>query len=234
MGEGKEEILAIIPARSGSKRIPNKNIRDFSGKPMLSYSIGTAKESGLFDEIMVSTDSSEIADLARRYQASVPFMRSRDNSDDHATLSEVTLEVLNNYESIGRRFTSFCLILPTSPLLTASRLNEGYRLLIQNNFKTVIPVCEFSYPVKRSLKIENNRLSMNWPEYENTRSQDLSPAYHDAGQFYWCITQSFLEEKRFFGPDCGAVILSTMEVQDIDTPDDWKLAELKYKLREKE
>jgi N-acylneuraminate cytidylyltransferase len=229
--EGSEnKKLAIIPARSGSKRIPGKNTRIFNGKPIMAYSIGAARDTGLFSEIMVSTDSEDIATIAREYGANIPFFRSPVNSDDHATLVDVALEVLAQYSAKDIEFDYFCCLLPTAPLINPLKISEAFEGLVARNYSSVFPVVKFNYPILRSLKIENDRVSMNWPEFEKSRSQDLPDSYHDAGQFYWLKTSEFLLEKKFFGSNSGAILLNEPEVQDIDTETDWLMAELKYKI----
>ena len=223
--------LAVIPARGGSKRIPRKNIRDFLGKPILAYSIEAALESNLFDEVMVSTDDAEIAEIAVRYGAKVPFLRSQNNADDHATLADVLLEVINKYAKANQEFEAVCCLLPTAPLTRSCRIVEAYQKMVGENFDSVCPVVAFSYPILRSLEItDEGKLKMIWPEYERTRSQDLKPSYHDAGSFVWVKTPAFLNEKTFWCKNGGAIILPETEVQDIDTEEDWKLAEMKYRL----
>ena len=222
--------LAIIPARGGSKRIPRKNIKDFLGKPIIAYSIEAAIQSGLFDEVMVSTDDEEIAKIAISYGAKAPFFRSKENSNDFAVLVDVIEEVLQNYSSQNISFTTICCILPTAPFINEVKITESYKELIDNNLDSVFPVLEFSFPIQRSLKIMEGRVKMVWTEYMNSRSQDLEPRYHDSGQFYWLKTSSFLKNRRLFTSKSGAIILSELEAQDIDTETDWKLAEIKYKL----
>lgn len=223
--------LCIIPARGGSKRIPRKNIKPFLGKPIIAYSIEMALKSGLFDEVMVSTDDEEIAEVAKEYGAEVPFMRSKKSADDFATTAEVIEEVLNKYLSFNQNFKYGCCIYPTAPLLNSDKLDEAYHLLLNKNFDSVFPVVEFGYPIWRSLAInENGQAAMNWPEHLNSRSQDLPKAYHDAGQFYWFNVEQFFEKKTLFGQNSGSIVLSQVEVQDIDSNVDWQLAELKAKL----
>jgi N-acylneuraminate cytidylyltransferase len=222
--------LAIIPARGGSKRIPGKNIRPFLGKPIIAYSIETAVTSGLFDEVMVSTDSEEIAEVAGRYGAKVPFWRSAARSDDHATLADVALEVLTQYSEKGMEFDYFCCLLPAAPLINTINLTEAFERLVSGNYSSVFPVVKFNYPILRSLKIENEHVSMNWPKFEKSRSQDLPDSFHDAGQFYWMKTSNFMLEKKFFSWNSGAILLNELGVQDIDTETDWLMAELKYKI----
>ena len=223
--------LAIIPARGGSKRIHKKNIKDFLGKPIISYSVEAALESGLFNEVMVSTDDDEIARIATELGARVPFLRSGKNSDDHATLTDVLLEVIKYYEGINHNYENICCLLPTAPLITASRIKEGFDKLIDLKLESVCPVVAFSYPIFRALEItDKNELKMIWPEYLNTRSQEIKPAFHDCGSFYWVLKKSLVEQQTLFCKNGGAIILPEMEVQDIDNDTDWKLAELKHKL----
>ena len=223
--------LAIIPARGGSKRIPGKNIRPFLGKPIISYSIELALASGLCDEVMVSTDSQEIADIAVKCGASVPFMRSASNADDIATLADVLLEVLAAYEENGRTFDAVCCILPTAPLIQTRTLLHAYDLLKDEKYTSVCPVAAYSYPILRSLRInEDNTLSMNWPEHLKSRSQDLPTAYHDSGSFYWTETDALQRERTVFTEKCAPLPLTESEVQDIDNEADWEMAELKFQL----
>lgn len=221
--------LAIIPARSGSKRIPGKNIRNFLGKPVIAYSIQAAFESNLFDEIMVSTDDQGIAEIALSFGAKVPFLRSSKNSDDHATLADVMTEVINEYLKAGKEFDSLCCLLPTSPLILSKRIIEGYQKMTTEDFDSVCPVVAYSYPILRSLEIaDDGKLKMIWPEFERTRSQDLKPAYHDAGSFVWIKSSALLNEKTLWCKNGGAIILPETEVQDIDSEEEWALAEMKW------
>ena len=223
--------IAIIPARGGSKRIPRKNIRDFLGKPIIAYSIESALESKLFDEVMVSTDDKEIIEIAEQYGAKVPFVRSNKNADDYATLSDVLIEVVEEYRKQGVVVQNVCCILPTAPFVTSKRLIEANKNFIENKYDSLFPVLEFTYPIKRSLiKKDDGTIKMAWPEYLNTRSQDLTPHYHDSGQFYFINTESLFEYKSVFTDNSGIIELSQLEVQDIDTLDDWKNAEIKYQI----
>jgi pseudaminic acid cytidylyltransferase len=224
--------LAIIPARGGSKRIPHKNIRHFHGRPIIEYSIETALNSGLFDEVMVSTDDSNIASIAIQAGALVPFTRSAQTANDYASLSDVILEVLAEYTERKQEFDAFCCILPTAPLLSIKTLENGFEMLSQN-YDAVCGIVAFSYPIQRALHLSNGNIKMIHAEHMFTRSQDLEETYHDSGQFYWCKTTTFLQNKRVFAEHTGAVILSSLQVQDIDNEDDWKIAELKYSLAHK-
>jgi len=222
--------LAIIPARGGSKRIPRKNIKPFLGKPIIAYSIEAALKSNLFDEIMVSTDDEEIAKTAINYGAEVPFLRSNENANDFAVLADVIEEVVLNYNKQSKSFDTICCILPTAPFVTSNIIKEAYNKLSDNNFDSVFPVLEFSFPIQRSLKIEDEKVNMVWSENLNARSQDLEPRYHDSGQFYWLKASSFNKDRKLFTNNSGAIVISELQAQDIDTETDWKLAEIKYKL----
>lgn len=227
--------LAIIPARGGSKRIPGKNIKLFLGKPIIQYPIEKAIKSRLFDEIMVSSDDEAIISTAIKLGAKAPFVRSQKVSDDHSTLSDVLSEVLEEYRSRGKIFDNVCLLLPTAPFITVENLLDAYEKLISSDLSGIIPVVRFSYPIQRALFInEKKELHMIWPENKSVRSQDLPASYHDSGLFYWLRTGDFLREKQIFMQRVGAVELKEMQVQDIDTEDDWKMAELKYKILEQQ
>ena len=222
--------LCIIPARGGSKRIPKKNIKKFLGKPIIAYSIEVAISSQLFDEVMVSTDNAEIVEISKQYGASVPFLRTNENANDHAVLSDVVDEVLNKYKSLGQNFDNICCILPTAPFISVEKLKQAYKKLNEKKLDAVFPVLEFSFPIQRSLQIENEKVSMVWKQYLNTRSQDLPARYHDAGQFYWFKQDTFLKKKRIYTDNSGAIIISQLEAQDIDNDIDWKIAEIKYRI----
>lgn len=221
--------VAIITARGGSKRIPRKNVKEFCGKPIIVYSIEAALESGLFDEVMVSTEDEEIAEIAKAAGARVPFMRSGENAGDYASTDDVLLEVLEAYREQGREFDSFCCLYPTAPFVTAEKLRRAMQLL--DKADSVMPVVAFSFPPQRCMVLnEEGELRMKWPEHAKTRSQDLEPYYHDCGQFYCCKTAPFLENKTTDLPHMVPMIMSETQVQDIDNLDDWKIAELKYSL----
>ncbi|MFD0963009.1 pseudaminic acid cytidylyltransferase [Pseudofulvibacter geojedonensis] len=222
--------LAIIPARGGSKRIPKKNIKDFLGVPIISYSIKSAINSELFDEVMVSTDDEEIKNIAESFDAKVPFLRGNSNSDDFATLADVLQEVLACYKEEGKEFTSVCCILPTAPFVNSEKLIKSFKIYQQEKFDTVFPVLEFSYPIQRALRFEGENIEMVEEKYLNSRSQDLEARYHDSGQFYWINVERFLLEKKMFTANSGAIVISELEAQDIDTITDWKLAEIKYQM----
>lgn len=222
--------IAIIPARGGSKRIPRKNIKLFCGQPILKYSIDAALESGCFDEVMVSTEDTEIAEIAESYGAKVPFMRSKVNSDDFATTTDVLKEVILEYEKCDNYYEYLCCIYPTAPFVLPGILKEAMGLLKETGADSVLPVTRYSHPIQRSLKIKNNRAVMLWPENYAKRSQDLMPVYHDCGQFYCMKTQSLLEQMKLFAEYTVPVIMPESEVQDIDNEEDWKIAEVKYQI----
>lgn len=217
--------LCIIPARGGSKRIYRKNIKCFMGKPIIAYSIEAALKSELFDEVMVSTDDDEIAEIARQYGAKVPFMRSQENSNDHAGLADVIDEVIFKYRERGLIFDNWCCILSTAPFITNTLLRDSYNTFIINGFDTLRPVVKFSYPIQRAFKMsELGCVSFMYPQYAITRSQDLEPAYHDAGLFYWGTVL-----RGFKGDFWGGLEIDEKFCQDIDTESDWLIAEIKYK-----
>lgn len=219
--------IAIITARGGSKRIPHKNIKEFCGKPIITYSIEAALQSGLFDEVMVSTDDIEISRIAREAGAQVPFMRSSESAGDYASTDDVLMEVLEAYRAQGREFDTFCCLYPTAPFVTAEKLKIAMELLEKAD--SVMPVVKFSFPPQRCMVMnEAGELHMKWPEHAKTRSQDLEPYYHDCGQFYFCRTDLFMKYKTTDLPHMAAMVVSELEVQDIDNFEDWEIAELKY------
>ena len=224
--------IAIITARGGSKRIPKKNIKEFCGKPIIAYSIEAALSSGVFDEVMVSTDSEEIKGIAEQYGASVPFLRSEKTSNDYATTADVLEEVINGYRKNGKFFDSFACIYPTAPFVTGKKLAEAMTLL--NDADAVLSVVKFSFPPQRAFVVRENNVVFQYPQYERARSQDLESIYHDCGQFYLCKTKRFLETKAIvMEKTVPYVIPETEEVQDIDTMSDWEIAEAKYKVLHK-
>lgn len=222
--------IAIITARGGSKRIPKKNIKEFCGKPIIAYSIEAALKSGAFDEVMVSTDAEEIADIAREYGAAVPFMRSAETSNDYATTSDVLLEVCDKYKELGKEVEYACCIYPTAPFVTGDKLSEAMSKLVNEEADTVMPVVGFSFPPQRGMAIRDGKLELVQPEHIITRSQDLEPWYHDAGQFYAFKVASLRATGNLYKGKVLPVVVSELEVQDIDNETDWKLAEMKYML----
>jgi pseudaminic acid cytidylyltransferase len=221
--------IAIIPARGGSKRIPGKNIKEFSGKPIIAYSVEAALASNLFSEVMVSTDNEAIARVAMQYGAKVPFMRSAKNADDYSTTFDVLKEVMDAYKNVSKHFEYGCCIYPTAPFINNLLLIDAYKKLKEQNFDSVFPVVQYAYPVWRSLKLEDDKISMWWPENLNKRSQDLPASYHDAGQFYWFDIKGLLISGALYSKNSGAIVIDEMHAQDIDTLQDWEVAEFKYK-----
>lgn len=222
--------IAIITARGGSKRIPKKNIKNFCGKPIIQYSIEAAIQSGVFSEVMVSTDSKEIAEIAKALGAAIPFLRTVKTSNDYATTSDVLKEVLGAYCDLGQEFDYGCCIYPTAPFITKQLLTEAMIKLKESNADTIIPVVEYSFPPQRALMIKDGFAQMLYPENVNIRSQDLEPIYHDAGQFYAFQIQNFLKSGKLLDGKIYPIIRTNLEVQDIDTEEDWMIAEMKYHL----
>jgi len=223
--------VAIIPARGGSKRIPRKNIQLFHGKPIIAYAIETAIESALFSRVIVSTDDPEIAQIAKNHGAEVPFLRSEENADDFATTSSVLLEVLEQLSTNGESYTSACCIYPTSPLIDSKDLKNANEQFIRNKYDVLISSVVYSFPIQRSFHLNAaNLVELNHPDAINQRSQDLIKNYHDAGAMYFFNVQKFKASKSLWEGNIGAFKLSELKVQDIDTLEDWKIAELKYSI----
>lgn len=226
--------LALITARGGSKRILKKNIKNFYDKPIIYYPINTAINSKIFDYVMVSTDDKEISKISKQFGAKVPFYRSKKNSDDYSTTSDVITEVLNELKKINLEFDNVCCIYPTAPFVTDEILSLSGKILEKEDVDSIISITKFSYPIWRGFKLNsNNSVQYLWPENELKRSQDLPSVYHDAGQFYFLKVSSFLDQKKLIMKKNKAIILSEDKVQDIDTIEDWKIAELKYSLLNK-
>lgn len=226
----KSRPYAIITARGGSKRVPGKNIRDFCGKPIIAYSIEVALESGMFEEVMVSTDSYEIAEIAKMYGAAIPFMRSERTSNDYADTTDVLNEVIKMYKEHGVTFQEFCCIYPTAPFITADKLRESYQLLQDDNVFNVIPMVKFSFPPQRGMILREDKFIEPVDlRGINSRSQDLPPIYHDCGQFYWMKTEKYIGNNDILNNHTRPYFVSELEVQDIDREEDWKLAEIKFK-----
>ena len=218
--------IAIIPARGGSKRIPRKNLAPFDGVPMIVRSIRTALDSGLFDQVVVSTDDEEIAEVARAHGADVPFLRPADLADDFTGTAAVIVHALQQLPA----FDYACCVYATAPLLQVRYLREGFELLEQHPDKSfAFSVCNFGFPVQRALTLDGQgALTALYPEFRDTRSQDLSEAFQDAGQFYWGRSDAWLRGEVVYSPASLPVILPRHLVQDIDTPEDWKRAEYLY------
>lgn len=225
----QEKTIAIIPARGGSKRIPRKNIKPFFGKPMIAYSIEAAINAKLFDEIIVSTDDDEIADIAQKFGASVPFMRPKELSDDFTTTGAVIEHAINFLKNSGEKIKFVCTIYATAPLIDEKYLRLGFEKLSNSHAKYAFSCTSMPFPIWRTFKItDNGRCEMFWKENFAKRSQDLEEAYQDAGQFYWANLDISSSDDVFFGQDSIPIILPRHLVQDIDTLDDWQRAEFLY------
>ena len=223
--------IAVIPARGGSKRIPRKNIKDFCGKPMIVWSIEASKASALFDHIIVSTDDNEIADVAKKHGAEVPFIRPAELSDDYVGTGDVVKHAVEwAIKNIGKP-EFICTIYATAPFIKPMDIVTGLNLLVENNSQLAFTVTSFPFPIQRAIKInKNGRVEMFQPGNFMTRSQDLEAAYHDAGQFYWAKTDAVLNDVLAFSKEAVPVILPRHRVQDIDTYEDWARAELLFQL----
>jgi pseudaminic acid cytidylyltransferase len=222
--------IAVIPARGGSKRIPRKNLKLFCGKPIIAYSIEAARTSGLFDRIIVSSDDEEIIETALAYGAETPFRRPSDLSDDNTTTIPVIRHAIEWADQNWRRPDCICCIYATAPFVQNSDLRDGYKKLIDNpGTGFVFPATTFAFSIFRALKMnDDGTVGMFWPEHEITRSQDLPEAYHDAGQFYWGTRDAWLKNEGIFTGNARIVPLPPYRVQDIDTADDWKRAEIMF------
>lgn len=218
--------LAIIPARGGSKRIPRKNIKHFCGKPMIAWSIEAALKSGCFDRVIVSTDDTEIANVALQHGAEVPFLRPAELSDDHTGTIPVIRHAIEWYIQQGLSVEQVCCIYATAPFLSSEDLHRGLETLRNNICDYVFSVTSYAFPIQRAIRINNEgRVEMFSPEHFSTRSQDLEEAFHDAGQFYWGRADAWLQGKLIFSPEALPVVLPRHRVQDIDTLEDWERAE---------
>ena len=218
--------IAIITARGGSKRIPRKNIKEFMGKPMIAYAIEAALESKIFDEVMVSTDDEEIATIAKKCGAKVPFMRSDATSNDFATTADVLNEVIDEYKKRGKIFDNICCIYPCVPFLMGDILKDAFNKFISSETDRQIPVVRFSFPIQRAFRV-NDKGFLEYREPENAlkRSQDLEPMYHDVGMFY------FYKQDKLNSKNISSYEMKEENIQDIDTPEDWQMAELKYRVK---
>lgn len=227
--------IAVIPARGGSKRIPRKNIKPFRGKPMIAWSINAARDSGCFDQIIVSTDDTEIADVARTHGADVPFMRPADLSDDYATTVPVIAHATAWCRDAGNDVTDVCCLYATAPFVRANDLQMGFAQLQSSGAQYVFSATDFGFPIQRALvQADDGRVTMLQPQHINTRSQDLQETYHDAGQFYWGRAQTWCDQVPLMGADAQIIHLPRYRVQDIDTPDDWRRAELLFQALQSE
>lgn len=221
--------IAVIPARGGSKRIPRKNIKLFCGKPMIAWSIAAAKESGCFDRIVVSTDDQEIARVAREQGADIPFMRPATLADDHTATAPVIAHAIQALQQTGCNPTEVCCIYATAPFLAPEDIRRGLGKLLETESQFVFPVTSFPFAIQRAIRLAaDGRMTMFQPDQFLTRSQDLEQAWHDAGQFYWGSAASWSSGDPVFGPRSYAIILPRYRVQDIDTIEDWQMAEFLF------
>lgn len=226
--------FAIIPARGGSKRIPKKNIKQFCGKPMIAWSIIAAKESGCFDDIIVSTDDSQIAQIAQEYGANVPFIRPKELSDDYTGTTAVIKHAIQWLQSSGKNPQEACCIYATAPFIQANDLRTGLAVMLSSQSDYAFSVTSYPFPIQRAIRItQDQHVEMFNPELFATRSQDLEESYHDAGQFYWGQVDSWLNERPIFSTNSTPVLLPRHRVQDIDTPEDWLRAEWMFKAQNK-
>lgn len=226
--------ICIIPARGGSKRIPSKNVRPLRGKPIIAYPIAAALASGSFDKVMVSTDDAEIAKIAMEYGAQVPFLRSPATSDDHSPTAAVVREVLADYAELGQRdFEAVCCLYPTAALVGPHKLCEGLQQLVADqSLDTTMSVQTYSHPIERAFRLRDGLLTPVDPATQQIRTQDLLPAYHDAGQFYFFRTGPFLVRGCMVGPSCAPITLAAWEAADVDHESDWQWLERLMQLDE--
>jgi pseudaminic acid cytidylyltransferase len=223
--------LAVIPARGGSKRIPGKNIKPFGGRPMMAWSISAALDSGCFDRVIVSTDSAEIAEVAKAHGAEVPFTRPSELSDDHTGTIPVIAHAIEWQNAHGEDATEVCCIYATAPFITPADIRRGLQTLRDSGADYAFSVTTYAFPIQRAIRLTpNGRVEMFQPEHFNTRSQDLEEAWHDAGQFYWGQAAAWLSRTALFTDAAAPVPMPRCRVQDIDTPEDWTRAELMHQV----
>lgn len=221
--------ICIIPARAGSKRIKNKNILPFIDKPIISYVINAAIETNLFDEIMVSTESEEIANIAKSHGANIPFLRSKKNADDYATTSDVILEVIEKYAELGITFDSIFCLYPTSVLIKPKLILNAFEKFKSNSVDSLITVQKFKHPIERAIKVTNQKAEWINKEFEFSRTQDFENTYYDSGQFYILKTSSFIIQKSLLMENTFSLILDEKNTQDVDIYSDLYFLEYKYK-----
>jgi N-acylneuraminate cytidylyltransferase len=221
----------VIPARGGSKRIPRKNIKIFCGQSMIGYSIKAALDSQCFDEVIVSTNDPEIAEVAKSFGASVPFMRPDELANDYTTTMPVIQHAIEWFDGLGQPPSEVCWLYATAPFVDADDIKKAYEKMKEEQADYCFAITSFAFPIQRAIKITpENRIEMFYPEYFTARSQDLEESYHDAGQFYWGQSEAFKQKKSLFSESSTAYILPRYLVQDIDTMEDWKRAELMYQM----
>ena len=222
--------IAIIPARGGSKRIPRKNIKSFLGNPIISYSIQAAIASELFDVVMVSTDDEEIAKIAVKYGAKVPFLRSIENSNDTSTTIDVISEVTEKYKQLGQIFEYTCCLYSCAPFVTKDLLKKSFHKLETEKLDCIFPLIKYGHPIQRALKkTAKGYIEMIEPKNMQIRTQDFEPSYHDLGQFYFFKTTEIISRKKLWTNNTGCIELAELESHDIDTNHDWEIAEFKFK-----
>ena len=225
--------VAVIPARGGSKRIAKKNIKPFCGKPIIAYSIDLASRCGLFDRVVVSTDCADIAAVAREWGAEVPFVRPAALADDHCATNAVIKHAIGWLQDHGCDVDIVCCLYATAPLLLVDDLARGLQMLCEGDADFAFSVTSFAFPVQRAIALDGaQRISPLYPEHIYSRSQDLEEAYHDAGQFYWGRRAAYLEDVDIFSPRAVGVRVPRDRVQDIDTAEDWQMAETLYQLQQ--
>jgi pseudaminic acid cytidylyltransferase len=226
--------ICVIPARGGSKRIPRKNIKEFNGKPIIAYSIEAALKSNCFDKVIVSTDDEEIAEVAKKYGADVPFIRPDELSNDYAGTTLVIKHAIEWLEEDNYSIENVCCLYATAPFIQSETISKAYQQLEDSSSDYCFSVTSFPFPIQRAIEIiQGNKVNMFYPEHFNTRSQDLKDAYHDAGQFYWGRAQAFKDELVLFSEVSSPYVLPRYLVQDIDTMDDWRRAEFMYQVLNK-
>jgi len=226
--------ICVIPARGGSKRILRKNIKDFLGKPIIAYSIEVALKSNCFDKVIVSTDDDEIAVIAKKYGAKVPFIRPNELSNDYAGTIPVIKHAIEWLEENNNTIDNVCCLYATAPFIQSRTISQAFQQFQESKANYCFSVTSFAFPIQRAIKVTaENRIEMFYPKYLETRSQDLEESYHDAGQFYWGKAEAFKQQKSLFSKSSTPYILPRYLVQDIDTPEDWKRAELMYQVLKK-
>ena len=227
MRDNQNRALCVIPARGGSKRIPRKNVKDFLGKPLIAYSIEAALNSGVFERVIVSTDDAEIADVAVKFGAQVPFMRDAALSDDYATSSDAVADAATRLGG----YAHVCCLYATAPLITGEILREACGKFEEAECEFLFSATEFSFPIQRAIRLgEDGAVSMFYPQFALTRSQDLERAYHDAGAFYFGKREAWLEKKPIFAAHSRVFLLPRNLVCDIDTPEDFEFAQKLYEI----
>ena len=226
--------ICIIPARGGSKRIPRKNIKSFCGQSIIGYSIKAALDSQCFDQVIVSTDDAEIAEVAKSFGASVPFVRPDELANDYTGTIPVIKHAIEWFDDQKQLLSEVCCLYATTPFVQADTIRKAYKQMKQEKADYCFTVTSFEFPIQRAVKVTTeNRIEMFHPKYLETRSQDLKEAYHDAGQFYWGKAEAFRQQKPLFSKSATPYLLPRHLVQDIDTPEDWKRAELMYQVLKK-